>query len=745
MPKSKARLFSLVLLFTALFSVPVLKAVRSTSAPLSHLAPSVRPAIPPELYAEAADALRSGDLQQARQLLEEVAANHPGQAAQARLLEGLYAWEAGEHALAVDVLGGVSMPGGLLEDWRLHLLAAAAEERGNAHFAQATWGRLISDHPGSPLRPVAFLEAAELARDQGQPRLALELVARARRDEVGGSVGHDLDRLAWRLGRELEDDVVEREAGRRLLIEAPFSADAREAAAHFRALDGKVDESRFFSPQDVMRRAETFLRLESLPAALTTLENLPQEERDLEWHLLKARALARAGRSLEALDLLDTVAPSDARERAALEWERAQAAAEAARRGDAGRRLSAAERQKLLELSHRHLANVTRLNEEVRLTRDGLRRLYEDYLKAGLLEPSLDALRLLQRVDPEDTTGASYLWETGWEEYRRGRLRLAVGYWTELGQLYPYHRDAHRGRYWQARALEALGDSPAARELYRELAATSDTSDFYLRQSLARLGESPQWEGSVVRTTAAAAGPWPAEPRLARTKLMADLGLDGLAAREIELLSGEVERRDLLALKAILLAHQGRQREGLILLREAFPALGGPYQASVPEEVRRAYYPLEHEQTIRKYAEKHELPAWLVAGIIRQESAFDIRATSPVGARGLMQLMPATARELCDKEGVPYGTERIYDPELNIRLGTAYFRHLLNRFDGNVELALAGYNGGPNRIARLWREAGPDAGLDDFLETLRIDESRNYVKRILVLGDSYRQLYPSLS
>jgi soluble lytic murein transglycosylase-like protein len=744
MPTSKSLLFSFALLICVLFSGPVLKAVRSASPPSSPLAPSALPGLSPELYAEAADALRSGDLQQARQRLGEVAADHPGQAAEARLLEGLYAWEAGEHELAVEVLGGVSMPGGLLEDWRLHLLASAAAERGDAELAQATWGRLISDHSGSPLRSVAFLAAAELARDQGQPRLALELVARARREGVGGSVGHDLDRLAWRLGRELEDEVVEREAGRRLLIEAPFSADAREAAARFRALDGKVDESRFFTSRDVLRRAETFLDLKSLPAALTTLENMPREERELEWHLLKARALSRAGRGLEALDLLDTVVPSGARERAALEWERAQAAAEAARRGSAGRRLSATERQRLLELSHRHLASVARLHEQVRLTEDGLRRLYEDYLEAGLREPSLDALRLLQRLDPEDATGAPYLWETGWEEYRRGRLRLAVGYWTELEQLYPYHRDAHRGRYWKARALEALGDAPAAREVYRELAAAADTSDFYLRQSLARLGESPQWQG-VVRTATAEAGPWPAEPRLARTKRMTDLGLDGLAAREIELLSGEVERRDLLALKAFLLARQGRQREGIILLREAFPALGGPYQASVPEEIRRAYYPLEHEETIRKYAERHELPAWLVAGIIRQESAFDIRATSPVGARGLMQLMPATARELCDKEGVPYGADRIYDPELNIRLGTAYFRHLLDRFDGNVELALAGYNGGPNRIARLWREAGPEAGLDDFLETLRIDESRNYVKRILVLGDSYRQLYPSLS
>jgi soluble lytic murein transglycosylase len=67
----------------------------------------------------------------------------------------------------------------------------------------------------------------------------------------------------------------------------------------------------------------------------------------------------------------------------------------------------------------------------------------------------------------------------------------------------------------------------------------------------------------------------------------------------------------------------------------------------------------------------------------------------------------------------------------------------MNSFDGNVELAVAGYNGGPNRIRRLWNE-DPDAELDDFVENLGLDESRDYVKRVLVLADSYRQLYPNI-
>ena len=83
-------------------------------------------------------------------------------------------------------------------------------------------------------------------------------------------------------------------------------------------------------------------------------------------------------------------------------------------------------------------------------------------------------------------------------------------------------------------------------------------------------------------------------------------------------------------------------------------------------------------------------------------------AESWAGARGLMQLMPATAKEQAGKLGRVHRPAELFDPEYSILLGTSYFRWVLDRFDGNVELALAGYNGGPNRIRRLWREAGPD-------------------------------------
>ncbi|MGI4952702.1 MAG: lytic transglycosylase domain-containing protein, partial [Janthinobacterium lividum] len=123
-------------------------------------------------------------------------------------------------------------------------------------------------------------------------------------------------------------------------------------------------------------------------------------------------------------------------------------------------------------------------------------------------------------------------------------------------------------------------------------------------------------------------------------------------------------------------------------------------------------------------------------GLIRQESSFDAGAGSPVGARGLMQLMPATAaavaRRLNEPASVPALTA---DPAYNMRLGTAYLRGLMDQFDGALPLALAGYNAGPHRV-QAWLTAQGDplaGGVDmlDWIEMIPFNETRNYVQRVI--------------
>jgi soluble lytic murein transglycosylase len=164
----------------------------------------------------------------------------------------------------------------------------------------------------------------------------------------------------------------------------------------------------------------------------------------------------------------------------------------------------------------------------------------------------------------------------------------------------------------------------------------------------------------------------------------------------------------------------------------------------VPERALALYYPLDFRATVEEAARREQLDPAVVFGMIHQESGFDAAAKSRSGARGLMQLMPGTGKEVAKRLGLAYSTARLNDPGYSVRLGTTYFRQVLDRFDGRVELALAGYNGGPGRISRLWQAAGPRPELDRFLEGLSVTESRIYVKRILVLADSYRSLYPDL-
>jgi soluble lytic murein transglycosylase-like protein len=687
------------------------------------------------IYAEAAAAIRGNDCAGAFRALGPLTAGKDRDAAFARLLTGFYAHACEQEKLAEERLFQASDPDGLLEDWRLFLLSDAAAAQGHVLLSQASLARLIGDHPASALRPRALVKAATLAWERQDVDRALELVDRARRDHLDGEEAVRLERLAWEIGNRTGREEVRREAARRLLIEAPSVAAELQVIDLFRPTRGSLDWSTILTPEQLKRRATVLLDLKLDTSSTAALDSVPLTARDVEWYLLKARILTRAKRGADALQLLAGRSAAEPRLAAQLEWERAQAADEMAT-AQRGRTTTAAERKQMRQISQQHLQKVAQIGADPELAGKALRSLWTDQIEDDRFDDAIATLRRLRALDPADTTGAAHLWSLGWREYGKGNYSGAVGYWTELFGLYPEVSDGRRGRYWTARAFEALGETERAQQIYREV-ASSDTTDLYRKNALARLGRQivpPENEE-------AAPEPWPAEPQLARARLLTDLGLEDLAQTEMELAKGDAQPRSLRALEALILARKGERRKSILVIRDAFPALGTPHQARLPEEARRIYYPLEYQDTIRPWALRNNLPANLVFGIIRQESAFDTRAESWAGARGLMQLMPATARELAGRFGLPYSHEKLSDPDFNIRLGTTYFSQVLNMFEGNQELALAGYNGGPYRIKRWWREWG-SSDIDRFLESLSLEESRTYVKRIVVLSDSYRQLYP---
>jgi soluble lytic murein transglycosylase len=234
---------------------------------------------------------------------------------------------------------------------------------------------------------------------------------------------------------------------------------------------------------------------------------------------------------------------------------------------------------------------------------------------------------------------------------------------------------------------------------------------------------------------------WPHDPLLERARLLSDLGLDGMAVTEIELLAPRAAPRAVDGLRALVLARRNERRPSIQSLRRTFTRLGTAHQAPVPLDARRMYYPLDFYEVVAENARRHDLSPYLLMALIRQESAFDQAAVSRSGARGLMQIMPATGRELAAKAGLPFSNDRLLEPAYSARLGATYLRQVLDMFEGNVELALAGYNGGPYRIKRWWHEARGRRSLDEFIEDLELSETRDYVHRIVLFADSYRQLY----
>ena len=150
--------------------------------------------------------------------------------------------------------------------------------------------------------------------------------------------------------------------------------------------------------------------------------------------------------------------------------------------------------------------------------------------------------------------------------------------------------------------------------------------------------------------------------------------------------------------------------------------------------IREVTLPLKHEDIIRQQAERFDLDPALVAAIINQESGFSDE-TSHAGARGLMQITPATADTIATLSGgETFVYEDLADPDLNIRYGTFYLRHLLDRFGGSEIAAHAAYNGGPENASE-W------GGADLEVDAIPFPETRAYVEEVLDERDNYRETY----
>lgn len=152
-------------------------------------------------------------------------------------------------------------------------------------------------------------------------------------------------------------------------------------------------------------------------------------------------------------------------------------------------------------------------------------------------------------------------------------------------------------------------------------------------------------------------------------------------------------------------------------------------------------YPMPYAELIHRYAEQHRLDPYLVAALIRTESRFRADATSPKGARGLMQIMPATGEWIAGATAyVGFTADDLYKPEVNIAFGTWYLQDLLRQFGHNLPVALAAYNAGRTAV-QSWIDEGCWDGSVDGVASVPYGETRDYISKVLSRYDVYAAIH----
>lgn len=177
----------------------------------------------------------------------------------------------------------------------------------------------------------------------------------------------------------------------------------------------------------------------------------------------------------------------------------------------------------------------------------------------------------------------------------------------------------------------------------------------------------------------------------------------------------------------------------LILLLIAVLLTVFVFRPSAERLLMEQRFPLLYEELIFRYSEEYDLDPFLVMGVIRAESTFRAHVTSPAGAAGLMQIMPATGEWLAERMGISFEEDDLFNPAYNIRMGTYYLRLLINLFD-YTDTALAAYNAGQGHVA-TWLGDERYSADGATLHTIPFAETREYVERVNRYTEIYRELY----
>lgn len=374
-------------------------------------------------------------------------------------------------------------------------------------------------------------------------------------------------------------------------------------------------------------------------------------------------------------------------------------------------------------------------------------------------------LRAWKKEELKDYAGAARLYQQIYSSKRKNEykeeayLRHALVYYRiekydsailildKFKKLFPGSSFNTAADFWKAKCLFERGMTSYAKNLFRQISRLVPY-DYYAHRSnqmLALLGDSSRSDADTSLDLLFTLG-WldsisPVYPRKNLTPsdsadlragfFLASVGL--LKVAEFYLESFESSFPGNLRLQfnlASLYKNVGAFAKAYNVARKLTWRIPVQEHAKFPIVLYSLLYPSFYEDMIRNHGATYSVDPFLVSSVIRQESIFNPVISSPVGAVGLMQLMPYTAKYIAGKLNEDFLVDSLRTPDFNIRYGVYYLRELLDQFNDNLVLVLASYNGGPHN-AKKWYERNKNEEYDLFVEDLLFSETRNYVKKVM--------------
>jgi len=369
------------------------------------------------------------------------------------------------------------------------------------------------------------------------------------------------------------------------------------------------------------------------------------------------------------------------------------------------------------------------------------------------------------------------LWHAGWCHHKLRQYLDSIANFQILINRFPQSRLASAAQYWIGKNYESLLTWKKASAIYYKI--VRDNHRYYSNKAKERL----QWLVQNQKVSKEVVLPEAKEPPMQAAGLAYCLGesafqhhprariaenntlwhslgrLDSPRIQELMYLKAFedaiVELESLLQTRQFDLSHiyynmitcYQKSDEFYQVYRYAWklsqlPKLKDENDA-LPIEIYKLLYPLHFQDVIYKYSKKYNVDPFFVASMIREESKYNRTIISHAGARGLMQIMPATGKDLARKLKMRrFNTNMLFIPDVNIHIGTRYMGDLMKQFDNNHAFVTGAYNGGPGRMER-WMKELDSSDLDEFIEDIPIDETRWHIKKVLDSYHIYKELYTS--